>query len=92
MFGDDFVVEAYSDYLYLRIDPQHVAMFRFLLEAYDNLAYFTVLDRNECLLKVIFSPDARRSAQKALDEIGRSVPIFPLIVGEQRLRAAPAAI
>lgn len=31
--------------LYARIAPRHIAMFRFLLEAQDNLGYMTVLDR-----------------------------------------------
>ncbi|MGJ3522655.1 DUF4911 domain-containing protein [Nitratidesulfovibrio sp. D1] len=31
--------------LYARMAPRHIAMFRFLLEAQDNLGYMTVLDR-----------------------------------------------
>ncbi|MBZ2173463.1 DUF4911 domain-containing protein [Nitratidesulfovibrio sp. SRB-5] len=34
-----------SSWLYARIAPRHIAMFRFLLEAQDNLGYMTVLDR-----------------------------------------------
>lgn len=34
-----------SSRLYARIVPRHIAMFRFLLEAQDNLGYMTVLDR-----------------------------------------------
>jgi len=34
-----------SSRLYARIAPRHIAMFRFLLEAQDNLGYMTVLDR-----------------------------------------------
>ncbi|MBG3878520.1 DUF4911 domain-containing protein [Desulfovibrio oxamicus] len=34
-----------SSRLYARIAPRHIAMFRFLLEAQDNMGYMTVLDR-----------------------------------------------
>lgn len=42
--------------LYLVLASKDMAMFRFLLEAYDNVAMFTVLDPKATLLKLIFSP------------------------------------
>ena len=59
----------------LRLAPQDVAMFRFLLEAYDNLAYFTVLDAREALLSVVCSPHQEYAARRALEEIGGYLPI-----------------
>ncbi|WP_300908966.1 DUF4911 domain-containing protein [uncultured Desulfovibrio sp.] len=58
----------------LRLTPEHVALFRFLLEAYDNCAYFTVLERRTALLKLVFSPQRERAARRALAEISRSLP------------------
>lgn len=43
-----------------------VAMFRFLLEAYDNLACFTVLERRPALLKISFSLESRPAVENAL--------------------------
>ncbi len=50
-------------------------MFRFLLEGYDNLAYFTVLNRHEALLKIVFSPHRERAARAALEAVRGSVPL-----------------
>ena len=63
-----------SGRLLLRLAPEHVALFRFLLEAYDNCAYFTVLERRTALLKLVFSPQRERAARRALAEISRSLP------------------
>lgn len=63
-----------SSYLLLRMEPKNVAMFRFLLEAYGHLAYFTVLERRPVLMKLGFSPDMERQVHAALAEIAASVP------------------
>lgn len=72
-----------SGRLLVRLKPVHVAMFRFLLEAYDNLAYFTVLNRHEALLKIVFSPHRERAVRTALEAVGGSVPLvteeWPLV-------------
>lgn len=61
--------------LLLRLAPEHVALFRFLLEACDNCAYFTVLERRTALIKLVFSPQAERAARRALAEISLSLPL-----------------
>ena len=60
--------------LLLRLTPEHIALFRFLLEAYDNLAYFTVLERRTALLKLVFSPQRECAVRRALAEMARSLP------------------
>lgn len=65
-----------SSLLLARIAPQDVAMFRFLLEAQDNLAIFTVLERNTALLKIMFAPEFRGEVEKALEAIGQTVPLL----------------
>lgn len=61
--------------LLVRIGPRDVAMFRFLLEAHDNLAIFTVLERDTALLKVMFTPASHAAVLKALEAIGKTVPL-----------------
>ncbi len=51
-----------------------MALFRFLLEAYDNCAYFTVLERRPALLKLVFSPPRERAARRAPAEMAQSLP------------------
>jgi len=58
-----------------RLAPQDVGMFRFLLEAHDNLAYFTVLDAGEALLSVVCSPHQENAVRRALEDIGQCLPL-----------------
>jgi hypothetical protein len=50
-------------------------MLRFLLEAWDNLAAFTVLDRREALLKLFFAPEQSGRVRQALAAIREVVPL-----------------
>ena len=65
----------HSGRLLVRLAPGDVALFRFLLEAYENLALFTVLERKTALLKVVFSPHAEGAVRAALTEIAASLPL-----------------
>ena len=58
-----------------RLAPRDVALFRFLLEAYDNLAYFTVLDAGEALLSVVCSPHQEEAALNALEGMNELLPL-----------------
>lgn len=71
--------------LYLRLPAEQTALFRFLLEAYENVAYFTVLDRKQALIKYIFSPHMREQAEAALAAIARSVPLERLAYQPEEL-------
>ena len=59
----------------VHLASQDVAMFRFLLEAYDNLAYFTVLDARETLLSVVCSPHQEYAVRQVLEGIGEHLPL-----------------
>ncbi|MBQ9406872.1 MAG: DUF4911 domain-containing protein [Desulfovibrio sp.] len=61
--------------LLVRLAPEHTAMFRFLLEAYGHTAYFTVLERQTALLRLLFSPHCLEQAYRVLTEIGQSLPL-----------------
>ena len=59
----------------VRLAPQDMAMFRFLLEAYDNLAYFTVLDARETLLSVVCSPHQEDAVRRTLEDMSGQLPL-----------------
>ncbi len=59
--------------LLVRIAPENTGLFRFLLEAYDHVAYFTVLENKTALLRVIFSPHRERAAREALAQMAQSL-------------------
>ena len=45
----------YSKRLYLQVDRKYIALFKFFLEGYDNLAYLTVVDKKKAVLQLVFS-------------------------------------
>lgn len=63
-----------SGQLLVRLAPHHTALFRFLLEAYDHTAYFTVLEPKTALLKIVFSPHLEKETRTALAEMALSLP------------------
>lgn len=61
--------------LLVKIPPRDVGMFRFLLEARDNLALFSVLDHRLALLKLIFAPESREEVIACLEQIKEDLPL-----------------
>lgn len=50
----------------MRVAPSDIALFRFLLEGYDNLGVFTVVDKFEGILLLRYSPHLRREMKTFL--------------------------
>jgi hypothetical protein len=65
-----FAPPARSARLYVLIDPGKVHMFRFLLEAEDNLGIMTVVDRWRAALLLRFSPHQERRVRGFLESLG----------------------
>jgi hypothetical protein len=59
----------FSEVRYLRLPPHKVNMLRFLLEAFDNLAYFTVVDPRACLVRLVHAPGAETELGLALESM-----------------------
>jgi len=57
---------AWSERRYIRIDPANIALFRFLLEGYDNLGIFTVANKFKGILQLRYSPHLRREMKDFL--------------------------
>ncbi len=60
--------------LYLRLARPDIALFRFLLEARDNLGVFTVADPAAAILQLRFSPHQSRQVEDFLREITELIP------------------
>lgn len=71
---------AISSRLYVRIAPADVAMFRFLLEAEDNLGYMSTVDRWASILRVTFSPHQEKDVYRYLETMREQIP-FKIISG-----------
>lgn len=63
----------FSACLYVRLALQDVAMFRFLLEAEDNLAYMSTVDRWSCVLRVTFSPHQEGAVRRYLETMREKI-------------------
>lgn len=50
-------------------------MFRFLLEARDNLALASTLERDTALLKVVYARESREQVLAALRDMSRSLEL-----------------
>lgn len=72
--------------VYVHIAPMDVAMFRFLLEAEDNLGYMSVLNRWGALLKVTASPQQTKRLAARLAEMQESLA-FDILAGAKAYKA-----
>jgi len=53
-----YVPATASARLYVRLESRHVALLKFLLEAEDNLALPTVVDRFAAVVRLSYAPEA----------------------------------
>lgn len=76
-----------SGRVYIRLEQEKTRLFRYLLEAYDNLAYSSVVERKACILKLVYSPQQEREFLAALDEIRQSLAFEILHINESKFLA-----
>lgn len=62
--------------LLCKISPQDLALFRFFLEARENLAFFTVLDKNRAIIKISYAPGSYHLLESALLEIAEEINLL----------------
>ena len=63
-----------SGRLYVRLRPQHVALLKFLLEARDNLALPTVVDRFAAVVRLTYCPDETARVEAFLEDLAVMCP------------------
>jgi len=49
----------FSCRLYIRLARKDIAVFKFLLESLDNLAYLSIIDKHAAVLQIRFAQDSR---------------------------------
>lgn len=62
-----------SRVLYAEVPRSEIALYRFLLEGYDNLAIMSVVDRYRAVIKLRFTPDAQKTLRALLASQGARV-------------------
>ncbi|MDC0336207.1 DUF4911 domain-containing protein [Pseudodesulfovibrio sp.] len=75
-----------SERMYIRIDPAKIGLFRFLLEANDNLGIFTVANKFKGILQLRFSPHQKREMKQFLKGVGSEMEVEVVMVelGEKK--------
>ena len=68
--------------IYVQVKPSDIGLFRFLLEAWDNLGVFTVADKFRGVLQLRYSPHQEREMRQFLDAASHEMTVqeipFPL--------------
>jgi len=49
---------TWSSRVYARVPRERIALIKFLFEGYDNLAYVSVIDRYQAVVRITCSPDS----------------------------------
>ena len=65
----------YSKRLYLQLDRKYIALFKFFLEGYDNLAYLTVVDKYKAVLQLVFSHEFEEFVYDFIKNVQLEIPI-----------------
>ncbi len=63
----------WSEHLYVKTSPYNIAFIKFIFEGYDNLAYTTVIDNTEAIIKVTFTKEYTRDVLEVLKSLGLEV-------------------
>lgn len=64
-----------SSRIYIQMAPSDIAIFRFLMEAVENLALFTVTDRFKGILMIRYSPHQEREFREFMDGLKEEIDI-----------------
>ena len=67
-------VPAASARLYVRLTPRNVSLLTFLLQAEDNLALPTVVDRFAAVVRLTYCPDETARVEAFLEDLAVMCP------------------
>ena len=59
----------------MQVDRKNIALFKFFLEGYDNLAYLTVVDKYKAVLQLVFSYELEKLVHDFIKNIKGEIPV-----------------
>ncbi|MCA1743688.1 MAG: DUF4911 domain-containing protein [Desulfovibrionales bacterium] len=65
----------YSRRIYVHIERKDIALFKFLLESRDNLAYLTVIDKYRAVVQVVCGYGFEDEIDEFLSAAGQEMPV-----------------
>ncbi|WP_291319806.1 DUF4911 domain-containing protein [Desulfonatronospira sp.] len=63
----------FSSRVYVELERKDIALFKFLLESMDNLAYMSVVDKYRAVVQLVCSPGAMDDLDDFLAAVGREI-------------------
>ena len=66
---------TWSELAYIEIPREEIWYVKFILEAYENLAYFSVIDRHRAVLQLVFSRDGEQELHDLMQGLGLEIPL-----------------
>ena len=63
--------ETWSQRIFVHVPRREIAYVRFILEAHDNLAYLSVADKYEAVLRIVFPASVRETVTNVLAGLER---------------------
>ena len=63
---------------YYTVDPCHISVIKFILEAYDNVAVVSTVDGWRAVIAVAIAPGCETLVDAVMADLARSVPIHPI--------------
>ncbi|SDN74168.1 DUF4911 domain-containing protein [Desulfonauticus submarinus] len=73
----------FSCRIYLKIPRSEIAYLKFLIEGWDNLAYFTVIDKYKAVVQLVCSKDYLQQVLFFLKKINSELNIDIIYVKEE---------
>lgn len=75
--------KSFSNRLYLGLPRKDIAVFKFLLESRDNLAYLTVIDKYQAVVQVVFGQGFENEIQEFIQDASTEIPVRILLTKEE---------
>jgi hypothetical protein len=71
---------AWSERIYVEVPREEIWYLKFILEAYDHLAYCSVIDKYKAVLEIVYSCDGERDVHDLLEGLAEEIPLKQLPV------------
>lgn len=73
---------TFSRRIYIQVNRKDIALFKFLLESRDNLAYLTVIDKYRAVVQMVCGFGFETEIEEFLDSVGREMFIKVVFEGQ----------
>ncbi len=81
-------MDVFSRRIYVQLNRKDIALFKFLLESRDNLAYLTVIDKYKAVVQVVCGYGFEPEIHEFLSSAHKEMPVKVVYDSEQGTMAA----